>query len=74
MIWVQMVWMCFWGWDFKEVWVLIIFLFYVVFFYFWLLKGWYGEKLVWLVVGGFVIIMFNLVVVNLIIVGLYLYV
>lgn len=67
-------WIRFWGWDLKEVWVLIMFLFYVVYLYLRLLRGWYGEKLVWLVVIGFVIIMFNLIFVNLVFVGFYFYV
>jgi cytochrome c-type biogenesis protein CcsB len=73
MIWAQIAWTRFWGWDPKEVWALITWLFYAVFLHLRLSKGWDGEKSAWLAVIGFVIIMFNLVVVNLVIAGLHSY-
>ncbi|WP_423798983.1 c-type cytochrome biogenesis protein CcsB [Neobacillus sp. SAB-20_R2A] len=73
MIWAQMAWSRFWGWDPKEVWALITWLFYAAFMHLRLSKGWHGEKSAWLAVIGFVIIMFNLVAVNLIIAGLHSY-
>ncbi|MFZ7947199.1 MULTISPECIES: c-type cytochrome biogenesis protein CcsB [Bacillaceae] len=73
MIWAQMAWTRFWGWDPKEVWALITWLFYAAFLHLRLSKGWHGEKSAWLAVIGFVIIMFNLVVVNLVIAGLHSY-
>ncbi len=73
MIWAQMAWSRFWGWDPKEVWALITWLFYAAFLHLRLSKGWHGEKSAWLAVLGFVIIMFNLVAVNLVIAGLHSY-
>ncbi len=73
MIWAQIAWTRFWGWDPKEVWALVTFLFYAVFLHLRLSQGWHGEKSAWLAVGGFAIIMFNLVVVNLVIAGLHSY-
>ncbi|WP_409298007.1 c-type cytochrome biogenesis protein CcsB [Peribacillus sp. SCS-26] len=73
MIWAQMAWTRFWGWDPKEVWALVTFLFYAAFLHLRLSKGWHGEKSAWLAVIGFVIIMFNLIAVNLIIAGLHSY-
>ncbi|KSU64135.1 cytochrome C biogenesis protein [[Bacillus] enclensis] len=73
MIWAQIAWTRFWGWDPKEVWALITFLFYAAFMHLRLSKGWHGEKSAWLAVVGFAIIMFNLVAVNLIIAGLHSY-
>lgn len=73
MIWAQQAWSRFWGWDPKEVWALIIFLFYAAFLHLRLSKGWHGEKSAWLAVIGFAIIMFNLIVVNLILFGLHSY-
>ncbi|RLQ95053.1 c-type cytochrome biogenesis protein CcsB [Falsibacillus albus] len=73
MIWAQMAWTRFWGWDPKEVWALITFLFYAAFLHLRLSKGWHGEKSAWLAVIGFAIIMFNLVAVNLVIAGLHSY-
>jgi len=73
MIWAQIAWSRFWGWDPKEVWALITWLFYAAYLHLRLGKGWHGEKSAWLGVVGFTIILFNLVAVNLIIAGLHSY-
>lgn len=73
MIWAHEAWGRFWGWDPKEVWALITFLFYAVYLHLRLTKGWQGEKSAWLALIGFIIIMFNLIAVNLIIAGLHSY-
>ncbi|MFG6148651.1 c-type cytochrome biogenesis protein CcsB [Halobacillus sp. B23F22_1] len=73
MIWAQEAWDRFWGWDPKEVWALITFFFYAAYLHLRLSRGWQGTKSAWLAVGGFAIIMFNLLAVNLIISGLHSY-
>lgn len=73
MIWAHEAWSRFWGWDPKEVWALITWLFYAAFLHLRLSRGWEGKKSAWLAVIGFVIIMFNLIAVNLIIAGLHSY-
>ncbi len=73
MIWAHEAWGRFWGWDPKEVWALITWLFYAVFLHLRLTKGWQGEKSAWLALIGFIIIMFNLIAVNLILAGLHSY-
>jgi cytochrome c-type biogenesis protein CcsB len=73
MIWAQIAWTRFWGWDPKEVWALITWLFYAAFLHLRLSKGWHGEKSAWLAVIGFFIIMFNMIVVNLVLAGLHSY-
>ncbi|CAH0345590.1 c-type cytochrome biogenesis protein CcsB [Bacillus sp. CECT 9360] len=73
MIWAQIAWTRFWGWDPKEVWALITWLFYAAFLHLRLSRGWHGEKSAWLAVIGFAIIMFNLIFVNLVIAGLHSY-
>ncbi|KOS68408.1 cytochrome C biogenesis protein [Lysinibacillus contaminans] len=73
MIWAQIAWSRFWGWDPKEVWALITFLFYAAFLHFRLSKGWEGERTAWLAIIGFGIIVFNQVFVNLVIAGLHSY-
>ncbi len=73
MIWAQEAWSRFWGWDPKEVWALITFLFYAAFLHLRLSRGWHGEKSAWLAVIGFGIMMFNLIAVNLILAGLHSY-
>ncbi len=73
MIWAHEAWSRFWGWDPKEVWALITWLFYAAYLHLRLSRGWEGEKSAWLAVIGFIIIMFNLLAVNLIIAGLHSY-
>ena len=73
MIWAQIAWSRFWGWDPKEVWALITFLFYAAFLHLRLSKGWEGERTAWLAIVGFGIIVFNQVFVNLVIAGLHSY-
>ncbi|MEW9500246.1 c-type cytochrome biogenesis protein CcsB [Jeotgalibacillus marinus] len=73
MIWAQIAWTRFWGWDPKEVWALITFLFYAAFLHLRLTRGWEGNRSAWLAVIGFAILMFNLIGVNLIIAGLHSY-
>jgi ABC-type transport system involved in cytochrome c biogenesis permease subunit len=73
MIWAEQAWGRFWGWDPKEVWALITWIFYAVYLHLRLSIGWHGAKSSWLAVGGFIVIMFNLVFVNLIIAGLHSY-
>lgn len=73
MIWAHEAWSRFWGWDPKEVWALITWLFYAAYLHLRLSRGWEGKKSAWLAVIGFIIIMFNLIAVNLIIAGLHSY-
>lgn len=72
-MWAQIAWGRYWGWDPKEVWALITWLFYAAFLHLRLSKGWEGRKSAWLAIVGFAIVMFNLVAVNLIIAGLHSY-
>lgn len=73
MIWAQEAWGRFWGWDPKEVWALITWLFYAVLLHLRLSRGWIGTKSAWLAVIGFLVVMFTLIGVNLIIAGLHSY-
>jgi ABC-type transport system involved in cytochrome c biogenesis permease subunit len=73
MIWAHEAWGRFWGWDPKEVWALIVWLFYAAYLHFRLSRGWQGKKSAWLSVIGFLVVMFTLVGVNLVIAGLHSY-
>ncbi|RJE90004.1 c-type cytochrome biogenesis protein CcsB [Paenibacillus sp. 1011MAR3C5] len=73
MIWAEIAWGRFWGWDPKEVWALITWLFYSAYLHFRLSRGWQGLRSSWLAVIGFVIVLFTLIGVNLIIAGLHSY-
>ncbi|SEN23452.1 cytochrome c biogenesis protein CcsA [Paenibacillus sp. OV219] len=73
MIWAYIAWSRFWGWDPKEVWALITWLYYTAYLHFRLSRGWHGSKSAWLAVIGFVVVMFTLIGVNLVLVGLHSY-
>ena len=73
MIWAEIAWGRFWGWDPKEVWALITWLFYSIYLHLRLSRGWQGKKSSWLSVIGFIVVMFTLVGVNLIIAGMHSY-
>lgn len=73
MIWAAEAWGRFWGWDPKEVWALIVWLFYAAYLHLRLSRGWQGKKSAWMSVIGFLVVMFTLVGVNLIIAGLHSY-
>jgi cytochrome c-type biogenesis protein CcsB len=73
MIWANEAWGRPWGWDPKETWAFITWMFYSAFLHLRLSRGWIGMKSAWLAVGGFVIIMLNLIVINLVISGLHSY-
>ncbi|MET3850076.1 MULTISPECIES: cytochrome c biogenesis protein CcsA [unclassified Paenibacillus] len=73
MIWAQVAWGRFWGWDPKEVWALICWLFYSAYLHLRLSRGWQGRQSSWLSVLGFLVVMFTLVGVNLVIAGLHSY-
>ncbi|NRS46723.1 c-type cytochrome biogenesis protein CcsB [Brevibacillus sp. HB2.2] len=73
MIWAEEAWGRFWGWDPKEVWALVVWLFYSAYLHLRLSRGWIGAKSAWMSVIGFVIILITLVVVNLVIAGLHSY-
>lgn len=73
MIWAEEAWGRFWGWDPKETWALIVWLFYSAYLHLRLSRGWIGAKSAWMSVIGFVIILITLVVVNLVIAGLHSY-
>lgn len=73
MIWAAEAWGRPWGWDPKETWALITWLFYAIYLHLRLSIGWQGKKSAWLAVLGFVIVMTNLVVINLVLVGLHSY-
>lgn len=73
MIWAQIAWGRYWGWDPKEVWALITFLFYAALMHLRLSKNWEGERTSWMAIIGFGIIVFNQVFVNLVIAGLHSY-
>jgi cytochrome c-type biogenesis protein CcsB len=57
-IWAQEAWGRYWGWDPKETWTLIVWLWYLLLLHSRELRGWRGRKLAWLTVAGFGIVFF----------------
>jgi cytochrome c-type biogenesis protein CcsB len=58
-IWAQNAWGRYWGWDPKETWALIIWLWYLLILHLRGVRGWRGRRLAALVVIGFVIVCFT---------------
>jgi ABC-type transport system involved in cytochrome c biogenesis permease subunit len=59
MVWAQVAWGRYWAWDLKEVWTLIAWLVYTLY---WHLRGrpaWRGRRLAWLAVVGFGAVLFT---------------
>lgn len=58
-IWAQMAWGNYWSWDLKEVWTLITWLVYTLFFHVRILKGWRGRPVALLAIFGFAVVLFT---------------
>ena len=58
-IWAQDAWGRYWGWDPKETWTLITWLWYLLLLHSWGLRSWRGRRLAWLTVAGFGIVFFT---------------
>ncbi len=58
-IWAQMAWGNYWSWDLKEVWTLITWLVYTLFFHVRVLKGWRGRPVAVLAIVGFAVVLFT---------------
>ncbi len=60
-IWAQNAWGRFWGWDPKETWSLITWLWYLLILHVRALRTWRGRRLAVLVVAGFGVVMFTFI-------------
>jgi cytochrome c-type biogenesis protein CcsB len=72
-IWAQHAWGRYWGWDPKETWMLITWLFYALYLHVRVKWGWRDAKTAWLAVGGFAVAMFTWWGVNYLLAGLHSY-
>ncbi len=59
MIWAQAVWGRYWGWDLKEVWTLITWLVYALYWHVRRQPRWQGRRLVWLALIGLASVLFT---------------
>jgi ABC-type transport system involved in cytochrome c biogenesis permease subunit len=59
MIWAQVAWGRYWGWDLKEVWTLITWLVYTLYLHLRARPGWRGRRLGWLALAGLGAVLFT---------------
>ncbi len=60
-IWAQNAWGRYWGWDPKETWALITWLWYLLFLHVRPLRSWRGKRLAWLAIAGFGLVLFTFI-------------
>jgi cytochrome c-type biogenesis protein CcsB len=72
-IWAEEAWGRYWGWDPKEVWSFVTWVVYAGYLHARATVGWRGTRAAILAIAGFVALVFNVVVVNLVISGLHSY-
>jgi len=72
-VWADSSWGRFWGWDPKEVWSFVIWVIYAAYLHARTTQGWAGRRALWLAVAGFVALVINFTVVNLVLPGLHSY-
>ncbi|MBX3312448.1 MAG: c-type cytochrome biogenesis protein CcsB [Microbacteriaceae bacterium] len=72
-IWAYKAWGRYWGWDTKEVWTFIIWVFYAGYIHARATKGWQGKPAAWLCIIAFLTVVFNFTIVNTMFQGLHSY-
>lgn len=72
-IWAHSAWGAYWQWDPKETWSLITWFIYAIILHC-RLRGWPGQKIAWLSIGGFISVLFTYFGVNFLLSGLHSYV
>ena len=69
MIYAKIIWGRFWGWDPKEVWSAITWIFYAVLLHERLTVGWRGRRAAYMAIGGFCVLLFTFLGVNFLLSG-----
>ena len=72
-IWANFAWGTYWSWDPKETWSLITWLIYAIYLHARLMRGWYGKKIAWISIIGFLAVLFTYWGVNFLLSGLHSY-
>lgn len=72
-IWAEAAWGRFWGWDPKETTAFIAFIIYAAYLHARATAGWRDTRAAWINVVGFVAMLFNLFIINIVISGLHSY-
>jgi len=73
-IWAEQAWGRYWSWDPKETWALITWLIYAIYLHLYNRRGWSGSYARWIVIGGFLLVLFTFFGVNYLLPGLHSYV
>ncbi|HIC97712.1 MAG TPA: c-type cytochrome biogenesis protein CcsB, partial [Aquificaceae bacterium] len=71
--WANEAWGGYWSWDPKEVWSLIVWLFFGAYLHARQLMGWRGKRVAWMVVFGFITVLICFFAINLYFPGLHSY-
>lgn len=72
-VWAEHAWGRYWGWDPKEVWSFVIWVIYAAYLHARTTQGWAGSRSAVLAIVGFVAVIMNFTVVNLVFQGLHSY-
>lgn len=72
-VWAEAAWGRYWGWDPKETWAFITWVFYAAYLHAQSTAGWRGRKAAWLALLGYAAFLFNFVGVNMWVGGLHSY-
>jgi cytochrome c-type biogenesis protein CcsB len=72
-VWAEIAWGSYWQWDPKETWSLVAWMVYLVYLHLRRARGWHGARLSWILVAGFVAVMFTFFGVNYFLSGLHSY-
>lgn len=72
-IWAEVAWGRYWGWDPKEVWTFVIWVVYAAYLHARATRGWSGRRAAYLGLAGYVCVLVNFGVVNVLFSGLHSY-
>jgi len=72
-MWAEVAWGRYWGWDPKETCAFISWVFYAAYLHARATAGWRGTRAAWVSVLGFMSVLFNLFVINIVVSGLHSY-
>ncbi len=72
-MWAEVAWGRYWGWDPKETCAFVSWVFYAAYLHARATAGWRGTRAAWICVLGFLSVLFNLFVINMVVSGLHSY-
>ncbi|OUZ06642.1 hypothetical protein BHE97_18660 [Aeromicrobium sp. PE09-221] len=72
-VWAEAAWGRYWGWDPKETWAFITWVFYAAYLHAQSTAGWRGKRAAWFSIAGYIAFLFNFIGVNMWVGGLHSY-